>query len=52
LLPPLPAWPWRFIVAPNTARAENGEIAAGLIGGLAVGAIVGSQVNHDNGYRR
>lgn len=41
-----------LIAAPDTARAENGEIAAGLIGGLAVGAIVGSQMNHDNGYRR
>ena len=43
------------IVAPKPAQAENGQIAAGVIGGLAVGAIVGSQVNRDgyrdNGYR-
>lgn len=42
-------------IAPQTARAENGQIAAGVIGGLAVGAIVGSQVNRggyrDDGYR-
>lgn len=37
-------------VAPKTALAENGAIAAG-VGGLAVGAIVGSQMNHDDGYR-
>jgi hypothetical protein len=39
-------------VAPKPAQAENGAIAAGVIGGLAVGAIVGSQVNrNDDGYR-
>ena len=38
------------IVAPKPAQAENGQIAAGVIGGLAVGAIVGSQVGR-NGYR-
>ena len=39
-------------VAPKPALAENGAIAAGVIGGLAVGAIVGSQINRDsNGYR-
>ena len=32
------------------AQARDGAIAAGVIGGLAVGAIVGSQVNRD-GYR-
>jgi hypothetical protein len=37
-------------VAPKPAQAENGQIAAGVIGGLAVGAIVGSQVGRD-GYR-
>jgi len=39
------------VVGPKAALAENGEIAAGVIGGLAVGAIVGSQMSHDNGYR-
>jgi len=39
------------VVAPKAALAENGEIAAGVIGGLAVGAIVGSQMNSDEGYR-
>lgn len=38
------------IVAPKPAQAENGQIAAGVIGGLAVGAVVGSQVGRD-GYR-
>jgi hypothetical protein len=38
-------------VAPKPALAENGEIAAGVVGGLAVGAIVGSQMNRDEGYR-
>lgn len=39
------------VIAPKAALAENGEIAAGVIGGLAVGAIVGSQMNRDEGYR-
>lgn len=38
-------------IAPKPAQAENGQIAAGVIGGLAVGAIVGSQMNNNNGYR-
>ena len=38
--------------APKPAQAENGQIAAGVIGGLAVGAIVGSQVNRNDGYYR
>jgi opacity protein-like surface antigen len=39
--------------APQAAQARDGEIAAGVIGGLAVGAIVGSQVNrNDDGYYR
>ena len=38
-------------VAPQAAQARDGAIAAGIIGGVAVGAIVGSQVNRDNGYR-
>jgi hypothetical protein len=39
-------------VAPMPAQARDGAIAAGVIGGLAVGAIVGSQVNrNDDGYR-
>lgn len=38
--------------APMPAEARDGEIAAGVIGGLAVGAIVGSQINrNDDGYR-
>ena len=38
--------------APMPAQARDGEIAAGVIGGLAVGAIVGSQINrNDDGYR-
>ena len=37
--------------APQPAVARDGEIAAGVIGGLAVGAIVGSQMNRDDGYR-
>jgi hypothetical protein len=38
--------------APKPALAENGRIAAGVVGGLAVGAIVGSQINrNDDGYR-
>jgi hypothetical protein len=38
------------IISPEPAKAENGQIAAGVLGGLAVGAIVGSQVGRD-GYR-
>ena len=34
---------------PAFAR-DNGAVAAGVIGGLAVGAIVGSQIDHDRGY--
>lgn len=35
----------------NTAQArDDGAVAAGVIGGLAAGAIIGSQVNRD-GYR-
>jgi hypothetical protein len=39
-------------VAPKPALAEGGRIAAGVVGGLAVGAIVGSQIGRDDGYRR
>ena len=39
------------VAATSPAVARDGEIAAGVIGGLAVGAIVGSQMNHDDGYR-
>ena len=39
------------VVTPKPAQAENGRIAAGVIGGVAVGAIVGSQMNRDDGYR-
>ena len=38
-------------LAPQPAAARDGAIAAGVIGGLAVGAIVGSQINRDDGYR-
>jgi hypothetical protein len=38
-------------VTPKPALAENGQIAAGVVGGLAVGAIVGSQMNRNDGYR-
>lgn len=40
-------------VSPKPAQArDGGAVAAGVIGGLAVGAIVGSQINrNDNGYR-
>jgi len=37
-------------LAPKPAEARDGAIAAGVIGGLAVGAIVGSQVNRNDGY--
>lgn len=37
-------------VAPKPAQARDGAVAAGVIGGLAAGAIIGSQVNRD-GYR-
>ena len=38
-------------VTPQKAEARDGAIAAGVVGGLAVGAIVGSQMNRDDGYR-
>ncbi|MDO8879017.1 MAG: hypothetical protein Q8M24_23965 [Pseudolabrys sp.] len=39
-------------LAPKPAEARDGQIAAGVVGGLAVGAIVGSQMNrNDDGYR-
>jgi hypothetical protein len=39
-------------LAPKPAEArDGGAVAAGVVGGLAVGAIVGSQINRDNGYR-
>jgi hypothetical protein len=33
-----------LLAAPIQARAEGGQIAAGIIGGLAAGAIIGSMV--------
>jgi hypothetical protein len=30
--------------APMQARAENGQVAAGILGGLAAGALIGSAV--------
>lgn len=38
-------------LAPKPALADGGRIAAGVVGGLAVGAIVGSQMNRNDGYR-
>lgn len=39
-------------VAPKPAMArDGGAVAAGVIGGLAVGAIVGSQISRNDGYR-
>jgi hypothetical protein len=35
---------------PKPAEARGGAVAAGVIGGLAVGAIVGSQMNRNDGY--
>lgn len=37
-------------MTPKPALADDGAIAAGVVGGLAVGAIVGSQMNRDDGY--
>ena len=40
------------MVAPKPALArDDGAVAAGVVGGLAVGAIVGSQMNRNDGYR-
>ncbi len=36
------------VAAPQPAQARGGRIAAGIIGGLAVGAIIGAAAN--NGY--
>ena len=33
-----------LIGAPIEARAENGQVAAGILGGLAAGALIGSAV--------
>ena len=39
------------VVMPKPALArDGGAVAAGVIGGLAVGAIVGSQMNRNDGY--
>ena len=40
------------IVTPKPALARDGAVAAGVIGGLAAGAIIGSQMNRDDGYRQ
>ena len=32
-------------------RNNDGAVAAGIIGGIAAGAIIGSQINRDDGYR-
>jgi hypothetical protein len=39
------------VAAPQTAEARGGRIAAGIIGGLAAGAIIGS-IASQNGYYR
>jgi hypothetical protein len=31
-----------LLIAPIEAQAENGQVAAGILGGLAAGAIIGS----------
>jgi hypothetical protein len=33
-----------LMAAPIQARAENGQVAAGILGGLAAGALIGSAV--------
>lgn len=39
-------------VTPEPALArDDGAVAAGVVGGLAAGAIIGSQMNRDEGYR-
>jgi len=40
-----------IVMAPKPAQARDGGVAAGVVGGLAVGAIVGSQMNRNDGYR-
>jgi hypothetical protein len=37
-------------MAPSTASADNGRITAGVIGGLAAGALIGSAVSHPYYY--
>ena len=37
------------VAMPQLAEARDGAIAAGIIGGVAVGAIVGSQMNRGYG---
>lgn len=39
-------------VTPRAALArDDGAVAAGVIGGIAAGAIIGSQINRNDGYR-
>jgi len=38
------------IAAPQQAEARGGAVAAGIIGGLAAGAIIGSAVSHPYYY--
>ncbi len=37
------------LAAPAPAQARNGQVAAGVIGGLAAGAIIGSAINSNRG---
>lgn len=38
------------VAAPQPAEARGGRVAAGIIGGLAVGAIIGSMAYNGRGY--
>lgn len=46
------AFTFAVAAAPAQARdGRNGAAAAGIIGGIAAGAIIGSQINRNDGYR-
>ena len=40
------------VATPQSAQARNGRIAAGIIGGLAVGALIGAAAAHGGPYYR